>query len=214
MSGVSYEDLAKYYSLTDGIQFYPTVPCNDVALDIYLEEAHAGIVMLQNSDEYAKIASLCKEKGVSYDNLNQGAGNTFAPSLMLGISAGGNHKEEAKTFLKYYLTKLPENAVGVGFSVNKEIFKNNMPVSDGGEAYTKSSKKNQDLSLGLTVYKFTQEEFSKVEAFVEELDTPARDDRIIMECVMEQAQKYLYEGVGLDSAVNAAFEKINLYTKE
>lgn len=39
-------------------------------------------------------------------------------------------------------------------------------------------------------------------------------DRVVMESIVEQAQKYLYEGVALESAVNVAFEKIDLYLKE
>jgi hypothetical protein len=214
MSEVSYEKLVEDYSLLDELQRYPSLPGSDVPLDIYAEEARAGTVMLENSDEFAKIASLCKERGLSYANLNRGSGNTFSPSLLLGISATGKHKDEAKEFLRNYLTKLPDNALGIGFSVNKVAFRNSMPVSDAGEAYTKSSKKNQDLSSGLTVYKFTKEEFSQVEAFIGRLDTASQDNQIIMECVMEQAQKYLYDGIDLDSAVNAAFEKINLYMKE
>ena len=148
-----------------------------------------------------------------YEIFSVYSGNFFVPSRILGINANSNHKDKAKSFLRYCITEGSQDVFASGFSINRESFKNSMPVADEVELVT-IYYENMEATDGLSVYSFTTEDFSQVEEFIEKLDTTVLDDRVILACVMEQAQKYLYEGVALESAVNAAFEKIDLYLKE
>ena len=50
--------------------------------------------------------------------------------------------------------------------------------------------------------------------FVELADTPVRVDAVVTETVMEQADKILYEGLDVQTAVKTVCDKINLYLKE
>jgi hypothetical protein len=58
------------------------------------------------------------------------------------------------------------------------------------------------------------DEFNELLQFVELADTPVRVDAVVTETVMEQADKILYEGLDVQTAVKTVCDKINLYLKE
>lgn len=58
------------------------------------------------------------------------------------------------------------------------------------------------------------DEFNELLQFVELADTPVRVDAVVTETVMEQADKILYEGLDVQTAVQTVCDKINLYLKE
>ena len=58
------------------------------------------------------------------------------------------------------------------------------------------------------------DEVNELLQFVELADTPVRVDAVVTENVMEQADKILYEGLDVQTAVKTVCDKINLYLKE
>ena len=66
----------------------------------------------------------------------------------------------------------------------------------------------------MDLYTLSTDEFNELLQFVELADTPVRVDAVVTETVMEQADKILYEGLDVQTAVQTVCDKINLYLKE
>lgn len=209
---ISKEESSTVYSLAELAARFPYVGTT-IGLDVYLDRAKAGIKMEISGDGYVELVSAMKEKQLSLGLLNQDGGNYFAPSEIIGMSSMTNQKEAAGEFLKFYLTEEAQDLNNMGFSINRNRMEKEMPVSENAEFYS-ALYDTMDSIEGLTINTLTTEECQEFISQVESLDTPVQTDAVILETVMEQADKYLYEGEELDAAVRAAYDKVTLYLKE
>ena len=91
--------------------------------------------------------------------------------------------------------------------------RNSAAVTDSPQYYSTIYKNLEDTS-GLDRYTLSTDEFNELLKFVELVDTPVRVDAVVTETVMEQADKILYEGLDVQTAVQTVCDKINLYLKE
>ena len=91
--------------------------------------------------------------------------------------------------------------------------RNSIAVTDLPQYYTTSYKNLEDTS-GLDLYTLSTDEFNELLQFVELADTPVQVDAAVTEIVMEQADKILYEGLDVQTAVQTVCDKMNLYLKE
>ena len=122
-------------------------------------------------------------------------------------------KDAAKKFLSLYLTEEVQNTNTMGFSINRNSMRNSIAVTDLPQYYTTSYKNLEDTS-GLDLYTLSTDEFNELLQFVELADTPVQVDAAVTEIVMEQADKILYEGLDVQTAVQTVCDKINLYLRE
>ena len=200
------------YSMNQTVDIFPYGE-SDVPSDIYFGEAKAGVGKIAYADSYIKLNSARKQADIQFDYLNKSGGNYYIPTEVLGINSRSSYKDAAKEFLSLYLTEEVQNTNTMGFSINRNSMRNSAAVTDSPQYYSTIYKKLEDTS-GLDLYTLSTDEFNELLQFVELADTPVRVDAVVTETVMEQADKILYEGLDVQTAVQTVCDKIDLYLKE
>lgn len=200
------------YSMNQTVDIFPYGE-SDVPSDIYFGEAKAGVGQIAYADSYIKLNSARKQADIQFDYLNKSGGNYYIPTEVLGINSRSSYKDAAKEFLSLYLTEEVQNTNTMGFSINRNSMRNSAAVTDSPQYYSTIYKNLEDTS-GLDLYTLSTDEFNELLQFVELADTPVRVDAVVTEIVMEQADKILYEGLDVQTAVKTVCDKINLYLKE
>lgn len=200
------------YSMNQTVDIFPYGE-SDVPSDIYFGEAKAGVGQIAYADSYIKLKSARKQADIQFDYLNKSGGNYYIPTEVLGINSRSSYKDAAKEFLSLYLTEEVQNTNTMGFSINRNSMRNSAAVTDSPQYYSTIYKNLEDTS-GLDLYTLSTDEFNELLQFVELADTPVRVDAVVTETVMEQADKILYEGLDVQTAVQTVCDKINLYLKE
>lgn len=200
------------YSMNQTVDIFPYGE-SDVPSDIYFGEAKAGVGQIAYVDSYIKLNSARKQADIQFDYLNKSGGNYYIPTEVLGINSRSSYKDAAKEFLSLYLTEEVQNTNTMGFSINRNSTRNSAAVTDFPQYYSTIYKNLEDTS-GLDLYTLSTDEFNELLQFVELADTPVRVDAVVTETVMEQADKILYEGLDVQTAVQTVCDKINLYLKE
>ena len=200
------------YSMNQTVDIFPYGE-SDVPSDIYFGEAKAGVGQIAYADSYIKLNSARKQADIQFDYLNKSGGNYYIPTEVLGINSRSSSKDAAKEFLALYLTEEVQNTNTMGFSINRNSMRNSAAVTDSPQYYSTIYKNLEDTS-GLDLYTLSTDEFNELLQFVELADTPVRVDAVVTETVMEQADKILYEGLDVQTAVKTVCDKINLYLKE
>lgn len=200
------------YSMNQTVDIFPYGE-SDVPSDIYFGEAKAGVGQIAYVDSYIKLKSARKQADIQFDYLNKSGGNYYIPTEVLGINSRSSYKDAAKEFLSLYLAEEVQNTNTMGFSINRNSMRNSAAVTDSPQYYSTIYKNLEDTS-GLDLYTLSTDEFNELLQFVELADTPVRVDAVVTETVMEQADKILYEGLDVQTAVQTVCDKINLYLKE
>ena len=200
------------YSMNQTVDIFPYGE-SDVPSDIYFGEAKAGVGQIAYADSYIKLNSARKQADIQFDYLNKSGGNYYIPTEVLGINSRSSYKDAAKEFLSLYLTEEVQNTNTMGFSINRNSMRNSAAVTDSPQYYSTIYKNLEDTS-GLDLYTLSTDEFNELLQFVELADTPVWVDAVVTETVMEQADKILYEGLDVQTAVQTVCDKINLYLKE
>lgn len=187
------------YSMNQTVDIFPYGE-SDVPSDIYFGEAKAGVGQIAYVDSYIKLNSARKQADIQFDYLNKSGGNYYIPTEVLGINSRSSYKDAAKEFLSLYLTEEVQNTNTMGFSINRNSMRNSAAVTDSPQYYSTIYKNLEDTS-GLDLYTLSTDEFNELLQFVELADTPVRVDAVVTETVMEQADKILYEGLDVQTAV-------------
>ena len=146
------------------------------------------------------------------------ADHVFFPYMVLGISSKSSQTEAAEEFVKYLLRS--DAAQGIftyqsGFPVEKEPF---CRAIDGHEYEENENDITSHLHNGDAV-QYTQaptpeEEITKMTELVESLTTPALQDDVIKEVVVEQGVKVLKGELSPEEGAAAIMQKVNIYLAE
>ena len=200
------------YSMKQAANTFPYTGSN-VPIDVFFGEAKAGVGQIQCGMTYIQLNSVRKQKDIQFDYLNKGGGYYYMPTEVLGINSMSPSKDAAKEFLSLYLTEEVQDTNTMGFSINRNSMRHGVEVTDQPQYLTTSYKNMEDTS-GLDFYSLSPDEFNELIQLVELADTSVQMDAAVMEIVMEQADKILYEGLDVQTAVHTVCDKINLYLKE
>ena len=100
-----------------------------------------------------------------------------------------------------------------GFSVVRDGMETIMHVSENGDLRTATSRKDSPDKV-MNMYDLTPAELQEFISFIEGLDTPVKDDSIVMQKVMEQADACLFDGKDPEKAAKDACSEVNLYLSE
>ena len=200
------------YSMKQAANTFPYTGSN-VPIDVFFGEAKAGVGQIQRGMTYIQLNSVRKQKDIQFDYLNKSGGYYYMPSEVLGINSMSSSKDAAKEFLSLYLTEEVQDTNTMGFSINRNSMRHGVEVTDQPQYLTTSYKNMEDTS-GLDFYSLSPDEFNELIQLVELADTSVQMDAAVMEIVMEQADKILYEGLDVQTAVHTVCDKINLYLKE
>lgn len=148
------------------------------------------------------------------------AENAFVPAMILGISSKAAQPETAEEFVKYLFTPEAQKISQFGgFPVEKEAFRS---VVDGHEYEGKdglvgvsgSSGVNPEEILDYALTPTPEEEIQKLTNLVESLKTPALQDDVIKEAVVEQGAKALKGELSPEEGTDAIMQKVNIYLAE
>ncbi|MCI8770144.1 MAG: extracellular solute-binding protein [Lachnospiraceae bacterium] len=152
-----------------------------------------------------------------YGLLNHEKVKSYIPYLSVGVTESGN-KEAAKEFLKILLGKKANNSPQNGFPSNKAAFdllcKEKMDSKavkdDGSISFSTEDEKNYNFNM----VNLTKQQIDQFTTFVESLEKPAMDNRIILDIVLEQGDKLLLGEQNLKDTVDTILKKVNLYLAE
>lgn len=148
------------------------------------------------------------------------AENVFVPAMILGISSKAAQTETAEEFVKYLLSPEAQKISQFGgFPVEKESFES---VVDGHEYADKESLVgvtggggvNPDERLDYALTPTPEEEVQKLISLAESLTTPALQDDVIKEAVVEQGAKVLKGELSPEEGTDAIMQKVNIYLAE
>ena len=183
-------------------------------LDIYFDKAQAGIGRIRDLGNYMKTLSVCKEKNLSYQYLNREKGNHFIARDVIGINRGGKNPDAARQFLKYCLSgEVQKKQELPDISIVRDVLGGERYVSENGEYAGRVSRKYTPDEI-MDLYKLTPAELEELITFFEGLDTRVKDDAVVMQKVMEQADACVFDGKDPKSAAADVCREVNLYLNE
>lgn len=140
------------------------------------------------------------------------AEHVFVPSVTVGISSKGSQPETAEQFVKYLFSgEMQKISQGSGLPVQKEAFRSTI---DGHQYEGNTSWVDLEEGIRFELAPRTEEEIQKLMGLAESLKTPALQDEVIKEAVLEQGEKVLGGETDPKEAAAAVAQKVNLYLAE
>ena len=138
--------------------------------------------------------------------------HVFVPSVTVGISSKGSQPEAAEQFVKYLFSgEMQKISQGSGLPVQKEAFRS---VIDGHQYEGNTSWVDLEEGIRFELAPRTEEEIQRLMGLAESLKTPALQDEVIKEAVLEQGEKVLGGEEDPKEAAAAVAQKVNLYLAE
>ena len=170
---------------------------------------------------YYDITSAAKAKGFEDTILLPMVGqssNVFVPETILGINAASSKKELAEDFLREFLRKEIQYALG-GFAVNKAAFEELLTVDEEylGEdnSYGSMVMIDEDgVEVQLEVYYPDPEELNVLKGWMSTADTPYIADVVLEKTVFEEGAKYIQGNQSLEKALDAIRQQLAIYLSE
>lgn len=129
---------------------------------------------------------------------NEQDGKSFLPTGILGISNSSKNQAIAKDFVKFMLDKDGESMAGI--PVNKQLFE--------------TGYKETAARLATGTKPLTDEDYQKQLTFINSLDTLVDTNSVISDAVVTQLEAYVLKGESIDTAIENAAKKIELYMSE
>ncbi len=140
------------------------------------------------------------------------AEHVFVPSVTVGISSKGSQPEAAEQFVKYLFSgEMQKISQGSGLPVQKEAFRSTI---DGHQYEGNTSWVDLEEGIRFELAPRTEEEIQRLMGLAESLKTPALQDEVIKEAVLEQGEKVLGGETDPKEAAAAVAQKVNLYLAE
>ncbi|MDE7287836.1 MAG: hypothetical protein K2N55_13485 [Lachnospiraceae bacterium] len=170
---------------------------------------------------YYDITSAAKAKGYEDTLLVPMTGlcsNVFVPQTMLGISTSSSQKDLAEDFLKAFLGKETQYALG-GLSVNKaaleELFTPKEEYLGENNLYGSMARIDEDgVEVALDVYFPDEDEIKTLKGWMESADTPYIEDTVFEETVFEEGAKYIQGNQSLEETLDAIWQQLAIYMSE
>ena len=204
---------------------------NDVNMDTYFflifgMELTAG--MLKDAFGYHKTISLkycegCEDVRIqTFGGMSEGV---FEPAVLVGISAGSAHQEEAERFFDTIMGTQVQGLLYDGFMVNQSALENQLSPqwaafqndedTDYGEVYGSVGGSYGDgAQYRMDVYMPKKEEFQALYELCCKVKTPYVADSVVENAVIETGARYLSGSLSLEEAVDKIMAKIEIYMAE
>lgn len=166
-------------------------------------------------EQGAAIQSLNNQMEIFYQYLNQGNGKKFLPEEILGVSAVTANKEGAEKFVAYFLSakNLGTDKYKGQINVNKTCVKNMLPQSEE-KKYITSVYLDEEMTKKFEIYEFSPKEAEEFLQFLDEAETPVDVEWMMLEMVLMETKKYVYEGASLEDTINTIAQKMDIYQAE
>lgn len=170
---------------------------------------------------YYGLTSAAKAKGFEDTKLvwmeNEGR-KFFIPKTILGINAASSRTELAKDFLKAFLGRDIQYALG-GYVINKEAFDqlfipDEEYVGENGEYGSIGMSDGDGLVVYMDVYLPVEEELDTLKGWMGTADTPYIADIVLEKAVFEEGEKFIRGEQSLEEALGAIRQRIAIYMSE
>ena len=145
------------------------------------------------------------------------ADHVFVPSMVMGISSKSAQPEMAEEFVKYLFSQEAQKvSQSGGFPVEKESFRSVIDGHqyEGTENLVAVGGNDEGEVLDYAMEPTPEEEITKLTKLVESLTTPALQDDVIKEAVVEQGEKVLKGEQSPEEGAAAIMQKVNIYLAE
>lgn len=147
------------------------------------------------------------------------ADHVFVPAMTMGISSKSAQPETAEEFVKYLFSAEAQKVSQLGgFPVEKEAFRSVVDGHqyDGAESLVAvgSAGDNMDEILDYEMVPTPEAEIIKLTELAETLVTPALQDDVIKDVVVEQGEKVLKGEISPEEGTSAIMQKVNIYLAE
>lgn len=145
------------------------------------------------------------------------ADHVFVPSMVMGISSKSAQPEMAEEFVKYLFSQEAQKvSQSGGFPVEKESFRSVIDGHqyEGTENLVAVGGNDEGEVLDYAMEPTPEEEITKLTELVESLTTPALQDDVIKEAVVEQGEKVLKGEQSPEEGAAAIMQKVNIYLAE
>ena len=135
---------------------------------------------------------------------------TFSP-LLVGVSGKSGQMEIAEKFIRFCLSEEEQKGFNnpqklfYGFPVNKKAWKNMIQKPSGN--------KLKKLGPAFDIWP-PQEVFADVEKQITELKTPAMEDSVVIDTILDSVVPYMSGKKNLDTAVDEIMQTLELYFAE
>ncbi len=155
---------------------------------------------------------------LNWDLFYQTLSDGVFSALIAGINKGSDHIGSAEEFLKFALSDEEQKIfinemymVIMGFPVNKAAYEDmiSQPSQSELEEYGKGF-----ANLGETFEWPGHEDFEQLEKKIVGLNTPAMEDNIVINTILESATSYLSGEKDIDVTVNEITQSLELYLLE
>lgn len=142
----------------------------------------------------------------------------FIPKTILGINAASSRTELAKDFLKAFLGKDIQYALG-GYVINREAFDrlfvpDEEYVGENGEYGSIGITDGDGVTVYMDVYLPGEDELDTLKEWMAAADTPYIADIVLERAVFEEGEKFMRGGQGLEEALDAIEQKLAIYMSE
>lgn len=144
--------------------------------------------------------------------------NVYIPATMLGINAASDKTERAEEFLKEFLGKEIQTALG-SYVINKEALEESFQPEEGyvgenGEYGMMAILDEDGRETDLNVYLATEEEMDTFRNWMESADTPYIADMVLEKAVFEAGEKYIQGEQSLEETLEAIEQQLAIYLSE
>lgn len=158
----------------------------------------------------------------TFDGMSEGV---FEPAVLVGISAGSAHQEEAERFFDTMMGTQVQGLLYDGFMVNQSALKNQLSPqwavfrndenTNYGEVYGAVGGSYGDgPQYWMDIYMPKKEEFQELYELCREVKTPYVADSVVEDAVIETGARYLSGSLSLEEAVDKIMAKIEIYMAE
>ncbi len=153
-----------------------------------------------------------------YELWNGQMSNCYIPINKIGVSSKSSEKDKALEFVQYLFSEEGQLlSKSDGLPVVEKVYDGADYWNQGEEGKVLASGGSSSVTGQELHYEIKVPSADKVEAFKQlgkTLITPILDNAIITSAVCENGVHYLNGEIGLDEAVNAVIQQVNLYLAE
>lgn len=153
-----------------------------------------------------------------YKLWNGQVSNCYIPINKIGVSSKSSEKDKALEFVQYLFSEEGQLlSKSDGLPVVEKVYDGADYWNQGEEGKVLASGGSSSVTGQELYYEIKVPSADKVEAFKQlgkTLTTPILDNAIITSAVCENGVRYLNGEIGLDEAVNAVIQQVNLYLAE
>ncbi len=172
---------------------------------------HISAGLFGYNPDYALLLAVTKQlEGGDFGCMPGQADHVFVPSMTVGISSKCGEPEAAEEFVRFLFTEDVQKISQGGMPVHKGAFKS---AIDGHWYEDKPSRVETD-EISFDLVPRTEEEIRRITELAESLTTPALQDQVIEEAVLEQGEKTLKGEITPEEGAANVMRKVNLYLAE